>query len=75
MAGVTQDSLMRRYIAHLRLEKGMADNTIEAYVRDVEKLLRYIEGSGLSWQEVTNDALHDFVCTLQDVGKIGRAHV
>ena len=68
MAGVTQDSLMRRYIAHLRLEKGMADNTIEAYVSDVEKLMRYIEDSGVSWQEVTSDMLHDFVCTLQDVG-------
>lgn len=68
MTAVAQDNLMRRYIAHLRLEKGMSPNTIEAYIDDVEKLMRYVEAGGVSWQEVTPGMLHDFVCTLQDVG-------
>ncbi|MBO7317588.1 MAG: site-specific integrase, partial [Bacteroidales bacterium] len=68
MATVTQDNVMRRYIAHMRLEKGMSDNTIEAYIDDIEKLLRYLEVANVSWQEVRRDTLINFVCTLQDVG-------
>ena len=68
MATVTQDNLMRRYIAHLRLEKGMSDNTIEAYIDDIEKLLRYLDTMSLSWSEVQRDTLINFVCTLQDIG-------
>lgn len=68
MATVTQDNLLRRYIAHLRLEKGMSNNTIEAYIDDIEKLLRYLDTTNLSWNEVQRDTLINFVCTLQDVG-------
>ena len=68
MGTVTQDNLMRRYIAHLRLEKGMSDNTIEAYIDDIEKLLRYLDTMSLSWSEVQRDTLINFVCTLQDIG-------
>ncbi|MBR5843518.1 MAG: site-specific tyrosine recombinase XerD [Bacteroidaceae bacterium] len=68
MAAVTQDNLLRRYIAHLRLEKGMSNNTIEAYIDDIEKLLRYLDTTNLSWNEVQRDTLINFVCTLQDVG-------
>lgn len=62
------DNLRRRYIAHLRLEKGMSHNTIEAYTDDIEKLAHYLASENISWQEVTQETLHDFVCTLQDVG-------
>lgn len=68
MVAVVKDNIMRRYIAYLHLEKGMTDNTIEAYIDDVEKLIRYLELSGCSWQEANRDVLVDFVCTLQDVG-------
>lgn len=68
MVAVVKDNIMRRYIAYLHLEKGMAENTIEAYIDDVEKLIRYLELSGCSWQEANRDVLVNFVCTLQDVG-------
>ncbi|MBO7291570.1 MAG: site-specific tyrosine recombinase XerD [Bacteroidaceae bacterium] len=68
MVAVVKDNIMRRYIAYLHLEKGMTDNTIEAYIDDVEKLIRYLELSGCSWQEVNRDVLVNFVCALQDVG-------
>ena len=68
MVAVVKDNIMRRYIAYLHLEKGMTDNTIEAYIDDVEKLIRYLELSGCSWQEANRDVLVNFVCTLQDVG-------
>ena len=68
MVAVVKDNIMRRYIAYLHLEKGMTDNTIEAYIDDVEKLIRYLELSGCSWQEANRDVLVNFVFTLQDVG-------
>ncbi len=68
MVAVVKDNIMRRYIAYLHLEKGMTDNTIEAYIDDVEKLIRYLALSGCSWQEANRDVLVNFVCTLQDVG-------
>ena len=68
MVAVVKDNIMRRYIAYLHLEKGMTDNTIEAYIDDVEKLIRYLELAECSWQEANRDVLVNFVCTLQDVG-------
>lgn len=68
MAVVTQETLLRRYVAYLRLEKGMTSNTIEAYTNDVQKLLQYTASGNLSLLDVDRGTLHDFVCTLQDVG-------
>lgn len=73
MTTVTQDNPIRRYIAHLRLEKGMSNNTIEAYIDDIEKLLRYLDSAGLSWRTVERDTLINFVCTLQDLGISARS--
>lgn len=61
-------SLLRRYIAYLRLEKGMSPNTIEAYIDDINKLIDFLAQDNLAWHEVTHLRLHDFVCTLQDIG-------
>lgn len=68
-----QDNILRRYIAYLRLEKGMSENTIEAYIDDIEKLLRYLGTTSTGWQEVQHDTLVNFVCTLQDVGIAARS--
>ncbi len=68
MATDTQDTLLRKYVAHLRLEKGMAANTIKAYVDDITKLHNYLSVDNIAWQDIQYDTLHNFVCTLQDVG-------
>ena len=68
MPTLVQDNILRRYIAYLRLEKGMSENTIEAYIDDIEKLLRYLYTTNTSWYDVRYDTLINFVCTLQDVG-------
>lgn len=62
------DSLLRRYLAFLRLEKGMSANTIEAYINDVKKLMHYLDVANIGLTAVDRNHLHDFVCTLQDVG-------
>ncbi len=63
-----KDNLKKKYIAYLRLEKGLSDNTIAGYTDDLEKLMRFLDNTSLSWETVTTEHLHAFVCTLQDLG-------
>ena len=59
---------MVAYKAYLKLQRGLSDNTMEGYTRDVDKLLAYLRTDGVDLEEVTLDHLERFVCTLQDVG-------
>ncbi len=55
---------------YLRLERGLSDNSWQAYLRDVRKLLEYLELRGLSLnpQEVEVAHLSDFLRYLSDLG-------
>lgn len=61
------DRVLCNYAMYLRMEKGLALNTEQAYIRDVEKFLSYLHGER-SLLEVTEDDLHNFVCCLRDLG-------
>ena len=61
-------ALLRRYRQYLRLERSFSDNTLDAYMRDLDKLLRYYEAEGVDFRAVTIDQLHTFVATLMDIG-------
>ncbi|MET6997178.1 site-specific tyrosine recombinase XerD [Chitinophaga defluvii] len=56
--------------AYLQLEKAMSANSIEAYLRDVEKLEQYLSGSNqpISPAQVTLDHLHDCVQWIAALG-------
>lgn len=56
------------YEAYLILERGLSDNTREAYVRDVGKLVRYLETEKVTLREVTTDTLRAFAADLFDLG-------
>lgn len=56
------------YEAYLILERGLSDNTREAYVRDVGKLVRYLEPEKVTLREVTTDTLRAFAADLFDLG-------
>ncbi len=62
------DPLIRRYTQYLRLERGFSDNTLEAYGKDLEKLLQYLETENIPYREVTTEQLQTFVATLMDLG-------
>lgn len=63
-----QNTLLRKYVAHLRLEKGLAENSILAYIDDIKKLYSYLATDKIVWKDVQQETLHNFICTLQDVG-------
>jgi len=66
---------IRGYTAFLRLEKGLSDNSLEAYRRDVEKLVRYLEEHqpGLSPSDIKLNHLQDFVKWLNQEGMSARS--
>lgn len=59
---------LQEYESYLALERGMAANTVEAYVSDVNTLIGHLEDNGLTDLGVTEPDLHAFLCTLRDMG-------
>lgn len=53
---------------YLQMEKGMSENSREAYRRDVEKLFRFLKDEDVGLQEVTIDLLRIFAGSLSDLG-------
>lgn len=62
------ERVMGDYRLYLRMEKGMAANTAEAYGRDAAKLLDYLATAGVGLREVTADTLRYFLGELHDLG-------
>lgn len=62
------ERVMGDYQLYLRMEKGMAANTAEAYGRDAAKLLDYLATAGVGLREVTADILRYFLGELHDLG-------
>ena len=59
---------MRDYRTHLKLERHLADNSIEAYLRDVEHLRRYAEAQGIAPEAVRLEHLQGFLADLNNTG-------
>jgi integrase/recombinase XerD len=65
-------ALIDLFEAHMRLERGLSANTLEAYSRDASKLLDFIDDRGIAPADVTLDTLRAFAAGLHDIG-IGAA--
>ncbi|RSK45022.1 site-specific tyrosine recombinase XerD [Hymenobacter rigui] len=61
---------IKQFAGYLQLEKSLSANSVEAYVRDVEKLRQYLELEKLpaSPQQVTTRILRDFLAWLGGLG-------
>lgn len=60
--------LIEQYQAYLQLEKGLATNTLDGYTDDVNKLFGFLKSSNIKLRDVTENDLHNLVCTLHDIG-------
>lgn len=60
--------MMKAYNRYLRLQKGLSDNTLDAYRRDVDKLRGYLGGEGIALKDMTLDSLRAFAASLHDTG-------
>ncbi len=57
-----------RYIAYLRLAKGLSENTAVSYGEDVDKLTRYLADAGIAVDHSTAADIEGFVAALHDLG-------
>ena len=66
---VGKSALLKSFSRYLMLEKGVSPNTLDGYLRDVEKLFRYLSPHGQPEAALLADAdITGFLCCLRDVG-------
>ncbi len=63
-----QKDIVRAYQRYLKLQRGYSANTLDAYIRDLEKLLVYLESEGKHVLEVELQDLQHFAAGLHDIG-------
>ena len=64
----SQTNIVRAYQRYLKLQRGCSANTLDAYRRDLEKLLHYLEQTGLDVLDVQLSDLQHFAAGLHDIG-------
>ena len=65
------DALVREYISHLRVEKGLARNTTIAYERDLLRFSAFLAEQNLPVDKLTSPIMDEFVASLR--GRGGKA--
>lgn len=60
--------IILKYKQYLKLEKALSDNTVDAYLSDLDKLFAFLELEELDVADVTLDCLETFSAGLRDVG-------
>lgn len=64
----TSSNLIRKYQRYLKLEKGYSPNTLDAYIRDVDKLLKFLSDEEKTPQEAKLEDIESFAATVCDLG-------
>ena len=64
----SQINIVRAYQRYLRLQRGYSPNTLEAYQRDLQKLLTYLDSEQKHVLDVTLEDLQHFAAGLHDIG-------
>lgn len=63
-----EKDIVRGYMRYLKLERNMSGNTLDAYQRDLRKLLDYLDREGKEIRDVTLEDLEHFSAGLHDIG-------
>lgn len=63
------DAVMREFRGYLCIERGLSENTAEAYAFDLKKLFTYFSGNGdVKLCDVSYELLEGFAASLMDLG-------
>ena len=63
-----EKDIVRSYVRYLKLQRNMSGNTLDAYQRDLRKLLDYLEHEGKDVRDVALEDLEHFSAGLHDIG-------
>ena len=67
-------SILDKYTSYIRLEKGLSGNTLDAYINDIKKLLKYIDSEqDIDLLSLTYEHLQHFIAQLCDIGISARS--
>jgi integrase/recombinase XerD len=64
----TSVNIVKAYQRYLKLQRGYSANTLDAYVRDLQKLMDYLEREDKQLLEVELEDLQHFAAGLHDIG-------
>ena len=68
MTKKTDVNIVKGYARYLKLERNLAQNTLDAYLNDLRKLINYIEENDLDPITLRLEDLEHFSATLHDIG-------
>jgi integrase/recombinase XerD len=62
--------LIKRFLIYLRLEQSLSDNSVEAYMHDIELLMQYLESinHSKSLKDINQENIENFLAYLYDLG-------
>ena len=62
--------LIKRFLIYLRLEQSLSDNSVEAYMHDIELLMQYLESTNHSklLKDINQENIENFLAYLYDLG-------
>ena len=60
--------IIDRYKQYLMLEKSFSPHTIDAYLKDLDKLTSFLSNEQIDWMDVNLDQLQQFSAGLHDIG-------
>ena len=62
--------LIKRFLIYLRLEQSLSDNSVEAYMHDIELLMQYLESTNHSklLKDINQENIENFLAFLYDLG-------
>ena len=63
-----EKDIVKGYVRYLKLQRGMSGNTLDAYQRDLRKLLDYLEHENKEVRQVELEDLEHFSAGLHDIG-------
>ena len=66
--GKDSKDIVSRYRRYLKLEKGYSVNTLDAYMHDLDKLVRYLAAEQVHVTEVKLEHLEYFAASISDLG-------
>jgi integrase/recombinase XerD len=69
----TWNRYIKDFVSYLKIEKGLAENSIFAYQNDVDKLLQYALSIKKNAEDISYNDLKDFIATLYDLGLSARS--
>src|SRR6266852_6737661 len=58
------EGTINAFLSHLKVEKGLAQNTITAYRRDLAKFAAFISKRGLELRSIRREDIVDFLASL-----------